>query len=905
MTTDPLSKTRQFEYDSDRNVVSFTNERGYEWTATYGDIGNLATLSSPISGQTWTYTWEQVGGEGSNFWRVTQAEDPADKWVQYEYADPEDPNEPDDATKIVRIIEMPATGGGSTAVTRLKYYDDSVANYLGQLFQVIDANGVTHQFEYNQWGYLTTTREGLLPSPLRIPETVHPNIKEVTTDGAGQPNGGGSEDDLNKCWSITISVLGVPVTIGCLCEGPAESVPRLGKVAAPYYGFATPQCLSYASYDIEGRPLELDRCMPEALGTTVENNRENEFIYDDYRRLSSMTVSSSDSDPNHTGVNFSREFSYDLYDEDNRVLERTGPDSQTTYYTYDELGRVETVDRGTMSADIEYFDDSTVKKVTYGNGAAVYRTYDTAGRLISIEHKDASSTSVLLLTNTWTINNWLDTRTETTASGTVTVDYDYDNRGRLIREKRTAGTTTIYDIEYEYDQLGNRTTRYDNVAERRTDFTYDTDLDPNTMAYPTRNNRLVEYRLYDTSGQSDVLLRTVSYVYYKTGWASNITIKDEYVDGATSPGDPNDYDWYHDLALYYYTNGMLHSTLAGTWLPDPNGNPDEDTYTTESLGGREFRYDRLRARYATIRYNTPSTDRGTWTVAGDMHWTDYDGDIPYGDFDIEPGTLTRNEVTRYLGLAGQQAVTGGAETYYHGDQIGSTMATSDDNGDIAGHSGGTFAPIAYTAFGEFLDASGLAGGDPPSGHPRYAYAGAFGYETGGFGGDDRLLWRDGANPNLPPITLQHVGARWYQPEVGRFVQRDPIGVHTSLNVYAYAASEPTRLVDPLGLYFRPPYEGPTFGEGGPFYPYDPPEFGGRTKATPAEKAAMVVVWTTASPQVSFCVAMSSAVADIPDFPLIPNNIPKSPEDYPVYPGPEHHAPPETVCGSDDRPTRYP
>ena len=377
-------------------------------------------------------------------------------------------------------------------------------------------------------------------------------------------------------------------------------------------------------------------------------------------------------------------------------------------------------------------------------------------------------------------------------------------RGRLTGETRTKTSAEPdeieYNIEYQYDQLGNRTTRYDNVAEKRTDYTYDTDLDPNTMDYPTKNNRLVEYKLYDTSGQSDVLLRTVSYVYYKCGWASNITIKDEYVDGTTTPGDPNDYDWYHDLALYYFTNGALHSTLAGKWLPDPNGNPDEETYTTESLGGREFRYDSLRARYATIRYNTPSPDRGTWTVADDMHWTDYDGDTPYGDFEVEEDTFTRTEITRYLGLAGQQAVSGGAETYYHGDQIGSTMATSDPNGDITGLSGGAFAPVVYTAFGEFLDSSGLAGGEPPSGHPRYAYAGAFGYETGGFGGDDRLLWRDGANPNLPPITLQHVGARWYQPEIGRFVQRDPIGIGGGLNEYGYAYDAPQSFVDPDGRF---------------------------------------------------------------------------------------------------------
>jgi len=65
-------------------------------------------------------------------------------------------------------------------------------------------------------------------------------------------------------------------------------------------------------------------------------------------------------------------------------------------------------------------------------------------------------------------------------------------------------------------------------------------------------------------------------------------------------------------------------------------------------------------------------------------------------------------------------------------------------------------------------------------------------------GDDRLLWRDGANPNLPPITLQHVGWRWYQPEIGRFVQRDPIGIAGGQNVYVYLQCRPTDAADPFG-----------------------------------------------------------------------------------------------------------
>ena len=57
------------------------------------------------------------------------------------------------------------------------------------------------------------------------------------------------------------------------------------------------------------------------------------------------------------------------------------------------------------------------------------------------------------------------------------------------------------------------------------------------------------------------------------------------------------------------------------------------------------------------------------------------------------------------------------------------------------------------------------------------------------------------NPSLPPITLQHVGARWYDPDIGRFVQRDPIGIAGGLSVYAYVLNRPTIGVDPTGEGF--------------------------------------------------------------------------------------------------------
>jgi RHS repeat-associated protein len=173
-----------------------------------------------------------------------------------------------------------------------------------------------------------------------------------------------------------------------------------------------------------------------------------------------------------------------------------------------------------------------------------------------------------------------------------------------------------------------------------------------------------------------------------------------------------------------------------------------------------------------------------------IDWTDYLDDQPYGDAEVtETGDpqdpWTETETVSYMFPGAQQTVSGGVTQYYHGDLISSTMLTTDDIGDPN-------VTVTYTAFGEVLNASGTPGGEPPDNSPRYRYAGAWGYESG-------LLILQGANGNLPAITLQHVGHRWYQPDVGRFIQRDPIGVVAGPNVYAYASNDPLSAVDPAGL----------------------------------------------------------------------------------------------------------
>jgi len=116
--------------------------------------------------------------------------------------------------------------------------------------------------------------------------------------------------------------------------------------------------------------------------------------------------------------------------------------------------------------------------------------------------------------------------------------------------------------------------------------------------------------------------------------------------------------------------------------------------------------------------------------------------------------------------------------YHHGDQIGTTrVMTCDTNLNNCTAGGNGEPPITrrrvYTAFGEEISTSGSV-------DSRYRYAGAWGYQSH----DD--------------FAFVHVGARWYDPESGRFLQRDPIGIAGGLNTYEYARSSPTVGVDPDG-----------------------------------------------------------------------------------------------------------
>src|ERR1017187_9249031 len=103
---------------------------------------------------------------------------------------------------------------------------------------------------------------------------------------------------------------------------------------------------------------------------------------------------------------------------------------------------------------------------------------------------------------------------------------------------------------------------------------------------------------------------------------------------------------------------------------------------------------------------------------------------------------------------------------YHYDYRGSTVALTDNNGNVTDRfEYSTYAALTYrTGTNDIL----------------FLFNGRYGVQT-------------------DPNGLIYMRVRYYNPYICRFINRDPCGFSGGLNLYAYAEGNPVSYLDPFGL----------------------------------------------------------------------------------------------------------
>jgi RHS repeat-associated protein len=450
---------------------------------------------------------------------------------------------------------------------------------------------------------------------------------------------------------------------------------------------------------------------------------------------------------------------------------------------YNQLGQA-----ASASRQVDVDDDGT-----YDYTFSTSSTYDSIGRVLTQTLPDpdlSGSLSAETLTYNYNARGLFEnisglssyqyvTETNYTPTGrvdiqklgnAVDVDFAYDSTTDRMTDLRVVkpGTPPFSDVvfldfDYTYDDAGNIETIVDDVRDERHEFVYDhldrlttADICTGTITNPCSagGQTLTEQRDYTYN----VLGNITSYTY-NSGSAASYTYS-----GVTA--GPHAATGYNGWTYTYDANGNMTSRDNGV-LEWTHTYDEQNRLVTVSDGTTttDYIYDGNGARLMRRVGNTTTL----YVMGMEL------------DLTVNVGTPSHswNKTSLYYPVSGAfRVVESGDSTYndtvlyyLHGDYLGSTSVISDSTGVKVSGSDATYAP-----FGEMRGGTSL---------PTLT---DFGY-TG------QTLDRNSGG-------IMYYGARYYLPELRRFISADslvPDGSSSqAYNRYSYVLNNPVNFVDPSG-----------------------------------------------------------------------------------------------------------
>lgn len=613
-------------------------------------------------------------------------------------------------------------------------------------------------------------------------------------DGAGTLRHRAVRTSYNPRGQVTLSEVG---TVAGYTDANWTAFSSLQQVATTYDSHSRPVqqrvqadgatfSLAQVSYDALGRTdCVVQRMNPATFASPPASacsaaatgpfgrDRITRHGYDDAGRLTS-TTSGFGVDP------ITESAAYTNNGKPLTLTDGKGNVSTMVYDGFDRMSRLRYPNAsggGSSTTDYEEYGYDAASNVTsYRNrgGDSFALTYDALNRL--------TLSNAPTGTNDTSYTYDLLGRTLSTAAGGQTLTFTWDALGRRLSEGGPQGI-----VSSQYDLAGRRTRlTWPNSPAFYVDYDYDltgalTRVRENGAT--TGQGVLATYT-YDNLGRRTVLQRgnTVRTDYGYDG-AGRLT---SLVQNLAGTADDLTLGFAYNPAGQVATRTVSNTAYAYTPGTGSTAYVNNGRNQLTSVGGAAVGYDarqnitsQLGASYGYNALNqvtsaNPGTPAAlTYDPAGRLQQTagstttryQYDGVQLIAEYN-SAGALLRRHVPG-LGLDDVIATVEGADRrWLVGDERGSVVALTNSSAALANRN-------TYDEYGQ----------PGPTNAGRFQYTGQ--------------VW-------LPEARVYHYRARAYAPDLGRFLQADPIGYAAGPNLYAYVGADPVNLADPLGLE-----EGPT------------------------------------------------------------------------------------------------
>jgi RHS repeat-associated protein len=748
--TDSLGAVTRYLLDSRLNVIAETDPLGNVTSSGYDEHDRLLTRTDPLGRQT-RYERDEAGNvttvtapdgtrsvtEYNAFNRPVTATGPDGAVWRYEY---------DERGKVAGVVDPVGARtvytydeGGNVAriVDALGGTTRIRSDAAGLPLTVVDEDGAVTRYDYDAYGRPRTLTDQM-GSVTRFAWTTGGEITErVDPDGA--------------TWRWRDNAVG----------NTEESVDARGNSTRT----------EFAHFDLP-------------VAEVGPDGERFAYAYDTELRLVSVT--------NEQGLVWRY-----TYDAAGNLTTETDFNGRTLRYGYDAAGQL--VSRTNGAGETTVFDRDLMGRIVRrqaGDEVATF-AYDDAGRMVAARNADAEVTFAYDLLGR-TVAETVDGRP---------VRSDYDLLGRRGRRRTPSGAESVFEygpagqltalhtggrtLSFEYDLAGRERRRRAGAAELRQTWDRNDRLAAQTVVAGTQTTQHREYGYLPDgylasvtdaiSGPRTMDVDSVGRVraVLARGWQENYVYNlAGSIVRAQTPGDPVAGGREYRGTLLAAAGGLQygHDAEGRTTFRRSTGqdarqwqfewNADNRLTGAVTPGGERWRY-----RYDALGRRVAKQRLGAGGRVLEQTQFAWDGNTLAEQVHSGPGTPSVATVWEWEPATARpitqtEGVLGAPDQRFHSivtDLVGTPSELLDESGAVAWH-------LQATLWGKVLSGPGRA-------YTPLRFPGQYhDAETG----------------------LHYNVNRYYDPEVGRYLSHDPLGLAPAPDSLAYVGN-PTALIDPLGL----------------------------------------------------------------------------------------------------------